>query len=94
VASLRDKILAVVRSTPGLTDREITDRLLGTAAAQQGINQMARSLTAQGLLERRPRHDGKSETTRLRPRRDHHCRPVSLTGANPPAPWTRSPRKT
>jgi hypothetical protein len=56
---VKENLLAVVRNTPGLTDREITDRLLGPAAAQQAINQIARLLAAQGALERRRRPDGK-----------------------------------
>jgi hypothetical protein len=59
VATLKEGVLALVRSTPGLTDREITDRLLGSGATQQGVNQIARSLAVERLVARRPRHDGK-----------------------------------
>lgn len=59
MATLKQNILALVRSTPGLTDREVTDRLLGPGAAQQGVNQIARSLAAEHLVARRARHDGK-----------------------------------
>lgn len=59
MATLKGNILALVRPAPGLTDREITDRLLGSGAAQQGVNQIARSLAAEHLVVRRLRHDGK-----------------------------------
>jgi hypothetical protein len=59
VATLKDSILAVVRSAPGLTDREITNRLLGSRAPLQAVNKMARSLVAEGLLARHCRYDGK-----------------------------------
>jgi hypothetical protein len=59
VATLKESILALVRSAPGLTDREITNRLLGSRAALQGVNKMARSLAAEGLIARRCRYDGK-----------------------------------
>jgi hypothetical protein len=59
MAALKEKILGLIRTMPGLTDREITDQLLGSAAPQQGVNQIARSLAAQHLVVRRSRHDGK-----------------------------------
>lgn len=59
MATLRDRVLRLIRSTPGLTDREITDRLLGTGSAQQGVNQAARALASEGLVTRRARDDGK-----------------------------------
>ena len=59
MATLKDRVLALVRTTPGPTDREITDHLLGSGAPQQGVNQIARALAGQRLVARRPRHDGK-----------------------------------
>ena len=59
MASLAERILALLRSTPGLTDRELTDRLLGSGVAQQGVNHIARSLAAEHVIARRARHDGK-----------------------------------
>jgi hypothetical protein len=59
VATLKESILALVRSAPGLTDREITNRLLGSRAPLQAVNKMARSLVAEGLVARRCRYDGK-----------------------------------
>jgi hypothetical protein len=48
-----------VLSTPGLTDREITDRLMGQKAPQQAVNQACRALAQRGLLTRHTRHDGR-----------------------------------
>jgi hypothetical protein len=44
MAALKEKILGPIRAMPGLTDRAISDQLLGSAAPQQGVNQIARSL--------------------------------------------------
>ena len=48
-----------MKNIPGLTDREISNRLLGSAAPQQGVNQRARAMAARGEIQRRARHDGK-----------------------------------
>lgn len=56
---LKDEILNALCSASGLTDRELTDRLLGPGVGQQAINQAARALAAVGKTTRRPRHDGK-----------------------------------
>lgn len=56
--SLQDRVLQLVRANPGLTDREITDRLLGRADGQQAVNQAARQLAADRRLARRRRADG------------------------------------
>ena len=84
MAPLKENVLALVRNTPGLTDREITDRLFGPAAAQQAVNQVARLLAAQGALERRWRHDGKlgnyppeaSQEPSLPDRESHRSQPA------------------
>ena len=84
MAPLKENVLALVRNTPGLTDREITDRLFGPAAAQQAVNQVARLLAAQGALERRRRHDGKlgnyppeaSQEPSLPDRESHRSQPA------------------
>lgn len=55
MTSLSEQILRVVGETPGMTDREITDQLRGHKAPQQSINQTARALEVQGLLQRRKR---------------------------------------
>jgi len=59
VATLKESVLALVRSAPGLTDREIANRLLGSRARLARVNEPARSLAAEGLIARRRRYDGK-----------------------------------
>jgi hypothetical protein len=54
----KSRILELLATSPGLTDREITDRLAGRGRGQQLINQMCRQLENEGRLTRRPRHDG------------------------------------
>ena len=56
---LREQVLWKVRASPGLTDREITDSLLGKAARIQAVNWAAHSLERKRLLERHLRPDGK-----------------------------------
>lgn len=56
--SLPESILSAVLQTPGLTDREIANRLQGPKAPQQPINQAARALEAKGRLVRSRRPDG------------------------------------
>jgi len=58
IGKLADDVLELVRKTPGLTDREITNALKGTDAPQQGVNGVARRLATKGLLERKTRRDG------------------------------------
>ena len=59
MATLRDRILDTAREAPGLTDRELADRLLGESAVQQGVNQAARALSAAGMIDRVVRPDSK-----------------------------------
>lgn len=59
VGTLRDQIVALVEVSPGLSDREVTDRIIGESAAQQTTNQATRALERQGRLIRRARSDGK-----------------------------------
>ena len=59
MATMKEEILALVGPTPGLTDREITDRILGSDVGQQAVNQAARALAASGRVTRRPRQDGR-----------------------------------
>ena len=56
--SLSDRILRLVSSSPGLTDREITDELCGAGAPPQSVNSTCRRLAGTGKLVRRPRRDG------------------------------------
>jgi len=59
VATLKERIVTAVHSTPGLTDREMTDRLFGPDVGPQAINQVARGLSIARQIVRRPREDGK-----------------------------------
>jgi hypothetical protein len=54
----KSRILELLVAAPGLTDREITDRLAGRNRGQQTVNQMCRQLENEGRLVRRSRHDG------------------------------------
>jgi len=55
MTSLPEELLEFVAKKPGLTDREVTNELRGHKAAQQPINQAARSLGSKGMLIRRER---------------------------------------
>ena len=52
MATLKDRIVALVEVSPGLSDREVTDRIIGESAAQQAANQAARALEREGRLIR------------------------------------------
>ena len=56
---LKQQILFALESAPGMTDREITDQVLGPGTGQQAVNQAARALASTGRVVRRPRPDGK-----------------------------------
>jgi hypothetical protein len=56
---LKEQVMNLVRSTPGLTDREMTGRLLGHGIGQQALNQVTRQLASEGRIVRRQRQDGK-----------------------------------
>lgn len=58
MASWAERIVELLTKSSGLTDREITDRLVGRGAAQQTVNQVCRRLESEGRLTRRSRHDG------------------------------------
>lgn len=77
--TLNQRIVDLVNASPGLTDREITDRLIGESAGQQAVNQAARALaTAKGLL-RRPRSDGKVANY---PSKELHAQPEGSTASD------------
>jgi hypothetical protein len=59
MATLRDRVLELVTSAPGLTDRVLADRLVGHDAPQQRVNQVARQLASAEQLVRRKRSDGR-----------------------------------
>jgi hypothetical protein len=56
---LKEKILLVLKEFPGLTDRQITDRVLGLHKPQQSVNQICRDLESKGFLIRQTREDGR-----------------------------------
>ena len=56
--TVTQRILVLLEQSPGLTDREITDTLLGHTAGQQQVNSACRGLAAQGYLVRKTRDDG------------------------------------
>ncbi|MFP3391796.1 MarR family transcriptional regulator [Brevibacillus sp. SIMBA_040] len=56
--SLKDKIIELLKDQSGLTDREITDILLGKGMPQQSVNQACRSLVEKGIIERVNRNNG------------------------------------
>lgn len=56
--TLAARILAVLSETPGMTDRELTDALLGPGRPQQPVNQQANKLSKTGSIVRRTRSDG------------------------------------
>ena len=49
----------MLKDEPGLSDREITDILIGPGAPQQSVNQTCRSLEGKGIIERKNRSDGR-----------------------------------
>lgn len=57
--TLVQRIMELMKSSPGLSDREITDTLFGHNANQQPVNQACRNLASQALLIRRKRSDGR-----------------------------------
>ena len=59
MTTLKEKIYNLTKQNPGLTDREITDILLGPGKPQQSINQTCRALESQGILQRKNRNDGR-----------------------------------
>jgi hypothetical protein len=58
MSTLAEQIVRLLKHTPGLTDREITDQLRGHSSSQQPINQRCHALEDKGVLLRRTRQDG------------------------------------
>jgi len=58
MTSFADKLLALVGKTPGATDRDLADILLGKGKHPSQVNQEARLLESRGILVRRRREDG------------------------------------
>lgn len=63
--SVAHLIDATIQLTPGLTDRELTDRILGAALHPSPINQACRLMASKGLLSRRLRADGRIGNYRI-----------------------------
>jgi hypothetical protein len=57
--NVSEHILAILNETPGLSDRELTDRIKGAAAHPSQVNQECRLLESAGKLTRQPRLDGR-----------------------------------
>ena len=55
MATLGTKIIELLGTRPGLTDREIAQALFGPNAPQQAVNQTCRKHAASGILSRRTR---------------------------------------
>lgn len=53
-----DDVIKVVKATPGLSDRQISDALFGPGKPQQSVNQLCRTLAQQGLIIRRRNSSG------------------------------------
>lgn len=82
--TLKDRIVDLVKAWPGLTDREITNRLEGASAAQQPVNQAGRALVEAGKLTRRSRADGKIgnyPTTNVAPGSEETTRPRAVASS-------------
>lgn len=58
MATLKEEISALLAQSPGLTDREITNRLRGSSVRQQPTNTACRELVKARVLERHKRDDG------------------------------------
>lgn len=54
----REKTVELLKKKPGLSDREITNRLEGKSSPQQPVNQLCRKLEMEGVLTRKRRKDG------------------------------------
>lgn len=51
--TLAERIVALLKENPGLSDRQITDNLIGSEKNQQPVNSICRSLEQKGILTRR-----------------------------------------
>jgi hypothetical protein len=56
--TLADRIIELLRERPELSDREITDMLVGRGKPQQSTNQCCRRLATRGQITRHMRADG------------------------------------
>ena len=58
--SVKDDILVLLSETPGLSDRELTDRIAGPQTHPSQVNQACRQLEQSGHITRQPRSDGRT----------------------------------
>ena len=58
MATLPEQIVELLENSPGLTDREITNRLRSSSNAQQPVNIASRKLAQKDIVLRKRRHDG------------------------------------
>jgi hypothetical protein len=56
--TLKERALALIRQKPGITDRELTDKLLGPDAHPSPVNTACRQLAGDGKIRRQARPDG------------------------------------
>ena len=68
---LKEKIVQLLQRQAGLTDREITDRVLAPGAPQQRVNMICRALEADSILVRR------KEARRIRNYLESNARPIT-----------------
>lgn len=59
MSTLKEKIIEVLKVSDGLTDRELTDKIMGHNQPQQSINQACRGMEGKKVLKRTYRGDGK-----------------------------------
>lgn len=59
MATLKEKILELLKIDNGLSDREITNRIFGEYYPQQPVNQACNGLIKAGTITRKTREDGK-----------------------------------
>lgn len=57
--TLKDKIITLLKNQDGLTDRELTNAIIGENEPQQAVNQACRSLEKKQIIKRVRRNDGK-----------------------------------
>ena len=87
MTTLREQILALIYDYPGLTDREITNKLKSQHASLQPVNHACRALELNGVLVRKTRsNDGLIGNYRApgEPAPDPNPPPASGGAALPP----------
>jgi len=53
MTQIKERVVELLMKRDGLTDREVTDLVLGRGAAQQSINQICRELERKGIITRK-----------------------------------------